>query len=177
MLYQGEVGYYFMKRIFIVLVVLFISSQAVAQNYQLHAVYMYQFIKYIKWPEGAASGDFVIGVLGESPATEHLQKMADTKKAGSRNIVLKKFNSPSEVTDTHMLFIGKGTVENVAAVLEYTQNTNTLLVTEEEGFGLEGSNINFVLRNGRLVFELNQSAMDRESLKVSTELAKLAIVI
>lgn len=166
-----------MKRVFFLLFALVFTSQVVAQNYQLHAVYMYQFIKYIKWPENAESGDFVIGVLGESPATEHLQKMANTKKAGSRNIVLKKFNSPSEVKETHMLFIGKGVTSDMASIIKHTQNTNTLLVTEEEGFGLEGSNINFVVRNGRLVFELNQNAMERENLKVSTELAKLAIVI
>ncbi len=166
-----------MKRLIFFIGVLAISFQAVGQNYQLHAVYMYQFIKYIKWPDNTSSGDFVIGVLGESPATEYLQKMADTKKAGARNIVLKKFDTPSEIAQTHMLFIGKGTTNDMASILEYTENTNTLLVTEEEGFGLEGSNINFVVRNGRLVFELNQSAMDRENLKVSAELAKLAIVI
>ena len=166
-----------MKKVFFSLVLLTFSFQLTAQNYQLHAVYMYQFIKYIKWPDAVSQGDFVIGVLGESPATDHLKKMAETKKIGSRNIVLKEFNSVSDITNAHMLFIGEGNIESVESVLGQIEGQHTLLITEEEGFGLEGSNINFVERNGRLVFELNQHAMDREQLKVSSELAKLAIVI
>ena len=166
-----------MKKIFFLFIGIVLTANVAAQNYQLYAVYMYQFTKYIKWPESNSSGDFVIGVLGETPALEHLQKMADTKKAGSRNIVLKQFSAPSEIEGADMLFIGKDVIGDVASVLSHTKNTSTLLVTEEEGYGLEGSNINFVVRNGRLVFELNQNAMDRENLKVSSELAKLAIVI
>jgi len=166
-----------MKKVFFCLMMLAFTGKLAAQNYQLHAVYMYQFIKYINWPAGESTGDFVIGVLGDSPITEHLNKMAETKKIGSRKIVIKEFDNIAQITNTQMLFVGKDVVEEVAPVLEKINGQHTLLITEEEGFGLEGSNINFIERKGRLVFELNRNAMDRESLQVSSELAKLAIVI
>jgi len=166
-----------MKKMFFCLILVGLSFKLAAQNYQLHAVYMYQFIKYIKWPESQSGGDFVIGVLGDSPAVEYLDKMAKTKKAGSRNIVLKTFDNLADVTKTDMLFVHEGAVNELAGVIDKIGGQSTLLVTEKEGFGLEGSNINFVVRQGRLVFELNQDAMERESLKVSAELAKLAIVL
>ncbi|MTI22732.1 YfiR family protein [Fulvivirga sp. RKSG066] len=165
-----------MKKLFFCLFLSVLTFQVSAQNYQLHAVYMYQFTKYIKWP-ASGSSEFVIGVLGDTPAIEYLDKMAQTKKAGSKDIVIKKFKSLSGVTKTDMLFVGKEADAELSNIINKVKGQNTLLITEEEGFGLEGSNINFVERNGRLVFELNQKAMERESLKVSAELAKLAIVI
>lgn len=166
-----------MKRILILSILFFCVLRLSAQNYQLHAVYIYQFIKYIKWPDANSSGDFVIGVLGDTPALEHLQKMADTKSAGNRDIVIRRFANVNDITKAHILFVPKNAVETVSEVLKKTNNSGTMLITEEEGFGLEGSNINFVERKGRLVFELNSAAMEREQLKVSSELAKLAIVI
>ena len=40
-----------------------------------------------------------------------------------------------------------------------------------------GSDINFIERDGRLGFELNQAAINKRKLKVSTELTRLAILI
>lgn len=166
-----------MKRVLILSLLFFCSLRLSAQNYQLHAVYIYQFTKYIKWPDVTSSEDFVIGVLGETPALEHLEKMAETKSAGNRDIVIRRFASINEVAQVHILFVPNGVVETLAPILNKTKETGTMLITEKEGFGLEGSNINFVERKGRLVFELNTAAMEREQLKVSSELAKLAIVI
>ncbi|MDX1628835.1 MAG: YfiR family protein [Fulvivirga sp.] len=166
-----------MKKLLFCVMLLVSVTILPAQNYQLHAVYIYQFTKYIKWPDAQMEGDFVIGVLGETPALEHLQKMADVKKAGNRDIVIRKFGDVSEVEPTHILFVGKEVIDSVSSVLKHIGGKHTLLITEEEGFGLAGSNINFVERDGRLVFELNRDAMRREGLKVSNELAKLAIVI
>jgi hypothetical protein len=51
------------------------------------------------------------------------------------------------------------------------------VITEEEGLGAKGANINFVIRDGKLFFELNQSSINKQNLKASTELSRLAIQI
>jgi len=166
-----------MKRLLLLSLFLFASLSVFSQNYQLHSVYMYSFIKYVQWPPEDSQGDFIIGVLGDSPVIEHLEKMASTKKAGSRKIVIKKFGNTSELDKTHMLFIAKELNNQLPSVLKNTGKGHTLLITEKEGMGAEGSNINFVIRKDRLAFELNKSAMQRASLKVSNELTRLAIII
>ncbi|MEQ8926985.1 MAG: YfiR family protein [Fulvivirga sp.] len=148
-----------------------------AQSYQLHTVYIYSFIRYVQWPSPLNEGDFTIGVLGDSPITEHLEKMALTKKAGARTIVIKKFNGPGDVTGTNILFIANSASEMLSSVKEKALSNNTLIISEKEGLGMEGSGINFVERNGKLAFELNKSSVDEAELKVSSELSRLAIVI
>lgn len=166
-----------MKRLLLLSLFLITSISVYSQNYQLHSVYMYSFIRYVQWPPEDMEGDFIIGVLGDSPIIEHLEKMASTKKAGSRDIVIKKFGSQAEISETHMLFISKELNNQLASIVKSKGKMHTLLITEEEGMASEGSNINFVVRKDRLAFELNKSAMQRSSLKVSNELTRLAIII
>jgi hypothetical protein len=43
--------------------------------------------------------------------------------------------------------------------------------------GAKGSNINFIVKDGKLAFELNQAAITKQNFKVSNELSRLAIMI
>lgn len=169
-----------MKRVGLLkgIVVLIMSlwvSVAVAQNYQLHTVYIYSFIRYVQWP--SVEGDFVIGVVGDSPIIDHLKKMAAAKKAGTRDIIVKEFASSASVSATDILFVSKSASESFEEIKSKVNTANTLLITETEGLGMEGSAINFVERNGKLAFELNRHSVEEAGLKVSTELTRLAIII
>jgi hypothetical protein len=52
-----------------------------------------------------------------------------------------------------------------------------MVVSESDGAGMKGSDINFVIKDGKLAFELNQAAVSKKSLKVSMELSRLAILL
>jgi hypothetical protein len=52
-----------------------------------------------------------------------------------------------------------------------------MVITEQAGLGAKGSDVNFVIKGGKLAFELNQAALAKHKLKASTELTRLAILI
>jgi len=155
----------------------FIFTNSVAQSYQVHSLYMYSFTKYVKWPDAYSEGDFVIGVLGDSDIIPHLNKMASLKKVGSRLIQVVKYNSVDEIGKCNMLFISKDRSDNFDAVKQKLESTATLLLTEKEGLGKKGSGINFILRQNKLLFELNKTAIDNSGLQISQELVKFAVMI
>lgn len=168
-----------MKRVkltFLLLLIL-MGQLSFAQDYKFHSVFIYNFTKYIQWPSSYQSGDFIIGVMGKSDITTNLQKMAEVKTVGSQKIVVKNYNTAAEVGKCHILFIpsqGSGDLENIIAQVG---NNPTLVITERPGLGKKGSGINFILQSGKWKFELNRGALEASNLKVSGELAKLAIVI
>jgi hypothetical protein len=41
----------------------------------------------------------------------------------------------------------------------------------------KGGDINFITKEGKLAFELNQASVNKKGLKVSTELTRLAVLI
>ena len=65
----------------------------------------------------------------------------------------------------------------IAAVMEKINTQSILVVTEEPGLALKGSDINFIVKDGKLAFELNQASVNKQGLKVSNELTRLAILI
>jgi hypothetical protein len=165
------------RRIFVVCMALGLFSfvQGQVQNYQLHSVFIYSFTKYVQWPPEKSSGDFIIGVLGDSPIMANLEKMAETRKAGTRDIVIKKMPNISNITACHILFVPDNQRGLVSEVTAKTKSFSTLVVTESDGAIANGSGINFLVRDGKLGFEMNQKAMNDRNLKPANELTRLAI--
>lgn len=167
-----------MKRYLLVVIFsVFSLISGVAQSYKMHTVFIFSFTRYIQWPDAYNGGDFEILVFGDSPIVEELKSMAQVKKVGDRTIKVTKINEVSEIRKCNILFIPTAKSSQIAEILGKTTTMSTLVVTEEQGLGAKGSNVNFVVKDGKLAFELNQSATTKQGLKVSNELSRLAILI
>ncbi|MDH5476483.1 MAG: YfiR family protein [Cyclobacteriaceae bacterium] len=152
-------------------------GKAIAQNYQVHSLYVYSFTKYVKWPDSYSEGDFIIGVVGSSPIKPHLQKMASLKKVGNRLIRIVEYASADEIEKCNMIYVSDAESGNFQAIKDKLKGSSTLIITETDGLGKKGSAINFILKENKLLFELNQSEIKSAGLQISQELVKFAIMI
>lgn len=172
-----------MKKIYCiaVLLVVFLSSggnlEAQQVDYKYHSLFMYNFTRYIKWPDAAIGNEFVIGVVGKSAIIEHLERMAQSKSVNGVPIVVKVFKNPAEITDCHMLFLPENYSSKFDEIKGLLKGKHTLVISEKPGLAQKGSDINFIVNNGRWNFEMNQASTDLRSLKVSSELSKFAQTI
>ncbi len=147
------------------------------QNYKMHSVFIYSFTRYVQWPEAYNKGDFEILVLGDSPIIEELKAMAQVKKVGDRMIKVTKISGPKEIRKCNMLFLASASSAQITEVMDKINTQSILVVSEAAGVGAKGSDINFVVKDGKLAFELNQSSVSRQGLRVSNELSRLAILL
>jgi hypothetical protein len=148
-----------------------------AQNYKLHTVFIFSFTRYVVWPEAYNQGEFEILVLGDSPIVGALEEMAKAKKVGERTIKVTRINNPSEIRKCNILFVPASKSSQLNDVVAKVSNQSILVITEEPGLGAKGSVINFIMKEGKLAFELNQSAVARQNFKIANELSRLAILI
>lgn len=161
-------------------VAMLISGSAFSQNRPIHEVYsmmVFNFTKYVQWPDHATSGEFVIGVVGNADIYNTLNGWYGGKPRGSKTYIIKKFNSASEVTDCHVLYIDKAKSGEFEDVNNKVKGKGTLVITDKTGLGEKGSGINFKTVDNKLKFELNQKAIDASNLKVSGALSSMAILI
>jgi hypothetical protein len=165
------------KALIIVFFVVINLIRVEGQNYKMHSVFIYSFTRYVQWPEPYNQGDFEILVLGDSPIVEELKAMAQAKKVGERTIKVTKISSPTEIRKCNMLFLAASNSALITEVVDKVNTRSILIVSEEPGLGVKGSDINFITKDGKLAFELNQSSVNRQGLKVSNELSRLAILI
>ena len=146
-------------------------------EHELHAMMIYNFLKYIQWPADKNSGEFVIGVLKDDDVFNTLNTWYGNKERGGKKFIIKKFESAAEVSDIHLLYVGSSGSNQFEEVLGKVASPPVLTVSNKKGLGEKGSCINFRVMDGRLKFELNQSAMNNAKLKTSSQLTAMAIII
>jgi hypothetical protein len=160
--------------------VVLLSGTAVAQDRPIHEVYsmmVFNFTKYVQWPDHTATGEFVIGVVGNNDVYATLNTWYGGKPRGAKTYVIKKFSSSAEITDCHVVFIDKTKSAEFEAINNKVKGKGTLVITDKNGLGEKGSGINFKTIDNKLKFELNQKALETSNLKVSGALSSMAILI
>lgn len=146
-------------------------------NHEIHAAMLYNFIKYVQWPNESEAGTFVVGVMGEDDVYNTLKTWYDGKPKGSKKYSIKKITSPSEAANCQVVYLGKSKSRDFENIKGNISGKSVLTVTDGNGLGEKGSCINFKIVGGKLKFELNQASVNESSLKISSQLASMAIMI
>lgn len=164
--------------LFIFSLLFFTTTQAQqGKGYSVHANIIYHFTKYINWPDKMKTGDFVIGLVGESPLYDELKKVALNKTVGSQRMVVKRYDASAASIRCHILFISDDEYGSLKKIVANTAGEPVLLVTETEGAARKGACINFVLVDDRLRLEINKTNIEKRDLNIATELLQLGTVI
>lgn len=171
-----------MKKIFVLVLAaaLFNGGAQAQEERPMHEVYsmmLFNFIKYVQWPDHDQTGEFVIGVVGNQDIYNTLTAWYGGKAKGSKTFVVRKFASAADMSDCHVVFLDRSKSGEFEAINSKTKGKGTLLITDRHGLGERGSCINFKTVNDKLRFEMNQQAIQASNLKVSGALTSLAILI
>jgi hypothetical protein len=170
-----------MKMIVRILLVMLIGVTTVnAQErptHEIHAAMLYNFIKYVQWPDEGAGGEFVVGVIGEDNVFNTLKQWYDGKPKGTKKYVIKKLGSSLDASTCHVVYVGKARSKEFENVKNSVTGKSILTITDGNGLAEKGSCINFKIVDGKLRFELNQGVVSSSNLKVSGQLSSMAILI
>lgn len=140
-------------------------------------MFIYNFTKYFEWPPSYKEGNFVIGILGNSPLLTELNNMATIKKAGNQPFEIKTYPNASSIGNCHMLIVAPDVTTPLSEIIAKIKKNSTLLITEKQGFAKQGAAINFVVQNNKPAFELNKANVEKQEIKVSKDLLSLAILV
>jgi hypothetical protein len=154
-----------------------VASAQERPTHELHAAMLYNFIKYVQWPNESDPGDFVVGVIGDENVFNTLKTWYDGKAKGTKKYVIKKLNSANEAESCQVVYVGRSKNKDFDIIKTSVTGKSVLTVTDGNGMGQKGSCINFKVIDGKLKFELNQATVSGSNLKVSTQLSSMAILI
>lgn len=157
-----------------------IAINSMAQDrptHEIHAAMLYNFIKYVQWPNEADGGEFVVGVIGDENVFNTLKSWYDGKPKGTKKYVIKKLASADEANSCQVVYVGKAKNKDFENIKSSVTGKSILTITDGNGMGEKGSCINFKVVDGKLKFELNQATVSSSNLKVSTQLSSMAILI
>ncbi len=154
------------------------QAQAVEQSteYRVKAAYLYNFAKFIHWPDSAFSGakaPLIIGVLGKNSFNGTLKPLVGKKLRG-RIIDVKYFNRLEEVSNCQLLYISSSDESNLKQILPKLATRPIVTVGETHNYVDFGGTIQFITKRGRLRFSINLDIAQSNNIQIEAQLLSLA---
>lgn len=155
-----------------------LSAQQVKPNeYQVKAVYLYNFGRFVKWPENREpkeAGSFPICILGQDPFGSTLDSTLAGESLDHKPIVIRRISKPQESVNCRILFIHSSASSQLREILVALDHLSILTVSDMPDFSKRGGMIQFVLDGEKVRFEVNLANTEPANLVLSSELLKVA---
>jgi len=147
---------------------------------KIKAAYLYQFIRYVQWPDATAdpSTPIVIGTVGGAAVDHYVALIARNRRAGNRELMHLQVTTAEQARRCNILFVPESTdPESASAIIQNLREDPVLLVGETRQFVESGGVIAFSVVDNNVRLQLSMKSAAERNLKISSQLAKLAQLI
>lgn len=152
------------------------SGERPPSEYEVKAAFIYNFARFIQWPEEAfdkKESNLELCVLGDDPFGPALDAM-EGKTVKGRKLRVRRFRKAGKMEGCHFLFVGASEKDRLGRILKSLVSTHAVTVGDMEGFARAGGTIQFVMEANRVRFIINAAAADRAGLRISSKMLRLA---
>jgi len=153
-----------------------VAEDAVTVANKVKAAMLLKFTKYVEWPASSfpsRESPFVLGIIGKDPVVSEIEASLAGKPIEGRPLVVRQFSDASEARGCHMIFICLSERKRLPRALENLKGQTVLTVSDAEGFIEEGGMIHLRKEGVTIKFDINQTAVEKAGLKVSSKLLQL----
>ena len=155
----------------------FIYAEEVEKENNLKAYFIYNFTKFIEWPNIEKSETFNIAIIGENELENPLKVIASKKTIKDLKVKVLLLSKLKNLKDYHIIFISAKQSHKLPEIQNLLENKPVLIITEKKKMAIKGSGINFVILDNKVRFEINYSSLKKRGIKVNSNLLKLAVDI
>jgi len=166
----------------LLLAFVFKGTNAYAQysEYEIKAAYIFNFAKFIEWPEDNTlpTDTIVLGIYKNDPFGIILEKTMIGRKANGKSWKIIRISKMSEIDQCHILFCsGIGNYE-LGIINNYISKKHVLTIGDEiPDFCEMGGIINFTPQFSSHQFEINNRVANKNGITINPKLLKLAKIV
>jgi hypothetical protein len=168
--------------------ILFVSSwllvpgygAAAANEYQVKAVFLFHFSRFVEWPATAFASPeapFVLGVYGHDPFGADLDELVEGETVNGRPLVVRRLRNVADAAACQIVFIHQSEARRLDDVLSAVGRRSTLTVSDLPGTAQRGVMIRLVTEKGRVRMRVNVDSARAAELKISSNLLRAAEIV
>ncbi len=152
-----------------------------AIEYKIKAAYLYNFTKFVIWPETPFK-TFNLCIWGQDPFGRLINPMV-SRSVNNKPIKIYRLESIEKATHCQIVYFGKSGKQwnaadfSVAGMLSITSQKNTLSVGESKYFAQAGGMIAFIFKEKKIKLQINLKAVKQSPLKISAQLLEVAELV
>jgi hypothetical protein len=151
------------------------AQSADVSESSVKAVFLYKFAGYVEWPSAAFASPgapFVIGVMRDDAVAAELEKLAPGRSIETHPLTVRRLRPGDPVRGVQLLFIAGD--EPDRALVAAAQQQGALVVTDSPAGLAAGAEINFVLAEDHVGFEVSLAAAQRAGHRISSRMLAVA---
>ena len=155
-------------------------AYAAPSEYQIKAVFLFNFTQFVDWPAEAfprQDAPFVIGVLGEDPFGSQLDDVVRGEHADGRALVIERYRNVGEIRYCNILFIGRTETAHLGEILAALKGRSILTVSDADPAGPRGVMIRLVNENNRIRLRIDVATAKAGNLTISSKLLRPAEIV
>src|ERR1043166_3374314 len=141
------------------------------------AAYLAKFVLFIEWPPTAfasSNSPLTLCIAGEDPFGPVLDKAVSDQRVGNRAMVVVRPKVIGRDSGCHVLYVG--VAEKLPSSIVGAMHSNGVLtVSDGRGPASAAAVINFVIKDNRVRFDIDEDAAARNGLTISSKLLSLAL--
>ncbi|WP_207455233.1 YfiR family protein [Azospirillum sp. SYSU D00513] len=156
------------------------AAQDTALEDAVKATYLYKLPPFIEWPPSAHAGPsspFNLCILGNDPFGGALDRAVAGQSVGGHGIAVLRLRGADAGRGCHVLYLHEVAAPAAAEALAQLRGRPVLTVTDAATEPRAKGMINFVLREGRVRFEIDDRAAAESGLSISSKLLSLAVSV
>jgi hypothetical protein len=150
-------------------------AQTPSAEYQVKAVFLFNFAQFVEWPASAfpnPQAPIVIAVLGKDPFGAYLDNLVRGEHIGERPLVIRRCSRPEELAGCHLVFISRSESRDLEAILAKLKGQPLLTVSDADTFTHAGGMVRFAMEGGRIRLRINVEAARASQLTVSSKVLR-----
>jgi YfiR/HmsC-like len=157
-----------------------VSAQSPSKEYQVKAVFLFNFAQFVEWPPAAFVGNnapLVIGVLGEDPFGAYLDETVRAETVANRPLQVQRYHRVDDITTCHVLFISRSEESRLGQTLASLKDRTILIVSDNDDFIQRGGMIQLATAQGKIRLRINVNAARTANLTISSKLLRSAELV
>lgn len=147
-------------------------------EYKIKAAYLYNFTKFINWPE-IPSATFNICVVGDNPFKDLLNGL-ETKNVLGKPIRVQHYNNLGQIKGCQIVYFeNTDSLPNIVLpnALLVGNLDDSLTVSSQPFFAESGGMIGFVLEDEKVKLHINLKAVKQSGLRISAKLIEVSTLV
>lgn len=147
-----------------------------ASEYAVKAAFLFQFTRFVRWPEAAfpaPDAPFRLCVWGADPFGSELARI-EGNRYGTHPIQVERPRRSDALRGCHLVYIGEEAPLAPGDTVRMLDRPGVLTVSSEPGFAEAGGALEFVIRENRVRMVINARAVREGGLSPSAKLLEVA---
>lgn len=158
----------------VVLMFFFHAWSIEAPEYQIKAVYLYNFCKFTEWPTTTPQPLFVC-VVGNDPFKGSFDRLVAGKSIKNRPLKVRHLENLRELDRCDVYYLsGTSAKSMVDETLRSALAKGALSIGDTPDFIEQGGQVRLYKESGKIIFDVNLAALEKAGLKIDARVLNLA---